>query len=156
MYQKQIKCNKLLQLGWEPVWHNSWPLIVIGGCVSSSWELGFHCIRYLEQRRAKKSCGEELWHVSSTIQPIPSMMVELLEWSHNHFCVCDTQTLICVCACDSFVCGPRIKFCALAQMWVKTQSLVSEKRSDWLTPWWVTMYIPSRGIVHTNYNVNDK
>ena len=64
-----------------------------------------------------------------------SLLGRVLERSQNQFCVCDTQTLICVCARDSFVCGPRIKFCALAQTWVVTQSLVSEKRSDWLTPW---------------------
>jgi len=45
----------------------------------------------------------------------------------------DKQKLICVCARNLFVCGPRIKFCALAQTWVVTQSLVSEKRSEWLT-----------------------
>jgi hypothetical protein len=55
---------------------------------------------------------------------------------------------------DSFVCGPRIKFCALAQTWVMTQSLVSEKRSDWLTPWRVTMFVPSRG-THYNQQINN-
>jgi hypothetical protein len=38
------------------------------------------------------------------------------------------RKLVCVCACDYlFVCGPRIKFCALAQTWVVTQSLVSKR-----------------------------
>jgi len=58
-----------------------------------------------------------------------------LERSQKFFCVCNTQMLICVCACNLFVCDPIIKFCALAQKWVVSQSLVSEKRSDWLTPW---------------------
>jgi hypothetical protein len=58
------------------------------------------------------------------------------EWSDPRIIfVFVLQTLICVCASDSFVCGPRIKFCALAQMWVVTQSLVSDKWSEWLTPW---------------------
>jgi hypothetical protein len=41
----------------------------------------------------------------------------ITQWSDPriNFGFCDTQTLICVCACKSFVCGPRIKFCALAQ-----------------------------------------
>jgi hypothetical protein len=75
-------------------------------------------------------------------RPIPTektrLGMQLYYWSEPRIILClwiPTQSLICVCACDSFVCGPRIKFCALAQTWVVTQSLVSEKRSDWLTPW---------------------
>ncbi len=49
---------------------------------------------------------------------------------------------MCVYVCDLFVFGPRIKFCALAQMVVVTQSLISEKRNDWFTPWWFIMFVP--------------
>ncbi len=67
------------------------------------------------------------------------------------FCVRDTQALICVCACVLFVYGPRIMSTGTN---VSRDSISGlEKRSDWLTPWWVTMFIPSRG---TNYNVDNK
>ena len=50
-----------------------------------------------------------------------------------------------------------IRLCVVPELnfvpWVVTQSLVSEKRSDWLTPWRVTMFVPSRG---THYNVGNK
>ena len=63
---------------------------------------------------------------------------------------------MCVCVCDLFVFGPRIKFCALAQTWVVTHSLVSEKRIDWFTLWWFIMFVPRIEIQITMSTTNQQ
>ena len=72
------------------------------------------------------------------------------------WCLWYTNTYMCVCVCDLFVFGPRIKFCALAQTWVVTHSLVSEKRIDWFTLWWFIMFVPRIEIQITMSTTNQQ
>ena len=84
-------------------------------------------------------------HVVSILhgQKIEIMIKELI------LCLWYTNTYLCLCM--RFVCvRSKLVLCTGTNMWVLTQFLVSEKRSDWLTPWWV---VPSRG---KNYYVDNK